>query len=93
VPQPGEITAGGTTATPTGTAQTTVNTGLITLEVPVSASLVIASVAPDEIYLTLLPQNYVPEALPRLDPFQALLPGEDATQMTPYGPQGFQGQK
>jgi Flp pilus assembly protein CpaB len=93
VPQPGEITAGGTTATPTGTAQTTVNTGLITIEVPPAAALLIASIAPEELYLTLLPQNYVPEALPRLDPLTAVLPGEDATKLTPYGPQGFQGQK
>jgi hypothetical protein len=94
VPQPGEITStGASTATPSGATASAVNTGLITLEVPVSASIVIASVAPDEIYLTLLPQTYTPEALPRLDPFQTLLPGEDVTKMTPYGPQGFQGQK
>jgi hypothetical protein len=94
VPQPGEITASGSNvATPSGAAQTSVNTGLITLEVPASASALIASVAPDQIYLTLLPQNYVPEVIPRLDPFPTVLPGEDATQLTPYGPQGFQGQK
>ena len=94
VPQPGEITSTGTNAaTPTGAAQTSVNTGLITIEVPPSAALLIASIAPEELYLTLLPQNYVAEKLPRLDPLPQVLPGEDETQLTPYGPQGFQGQK
>jgi Flp pilus assembly protein CpaB len=96
VPQPGEITSSGAnSATPTGAAQTSVNTGLITLEVPPQAALLIASIAPEELYLTLLPQNYVAEAIPKLEPFPAnsLLPGEDSGQLTPYGPQGFQGQK
>jgi Flp pilus assembly protein CpaB len=94
IPQPGEITSTGTsTATPSGTVQTSVNTGLITLEVPAKAAQVIASIAPEDIYLTLLPQNYTPEALPKLDQFPAVLPGEDPSQLTPYGPQGFQSQK
>ena len=94
VPQPGEVTSTGTnTATPNGQAQTSVNTGLITLEVPAKASQLIASVSPDKIYLTLLPQNYTPEALPKLDGFPALLPGEDPTQLTPYGPSGIQNEK
>ena len=47
-----------------------------------------------DFYLTLLPSNFKPEVIPRLDPFQfATLPGEDPTQLTPYGPQEFQGQK
>jgi len=69
------------------------NSGLITLEVPATAAQLIASVNPESIYLTLLPQDYKPEALPKLDPFPALLPGEDPTQLTPYGPQGISGQK
>ncbi len=60
---------------------------------PAAAAQLIASIAPEQLYLTLLPANYAPEALPKLDPFPALLPGEDPTQLTPYGPQGFQGQK
>ena len=95
VPQPGEITSSGNSATPSGAAQASVNTGLITLEVPPQAALLIASIAPEQLYLTLLPQNYSPEAIAKLDPFPAngLLPGEDTNQLTPYGPQGFQGQK
>jgi hypothetical protein len=31
--------------------------------------------------------------LPKLDPYPAVLPGEDATQLTPYGPQGIQNNK
>jgi Flp pilus assembly protein CpaB len=90
VPQPGESS---TAATPNGTETTTVNSGLITLEVPPQAAQLIASVGADQIYLTLLPANYTPEALPQLNPFPPALPGEDPTQLTPYGPQGFQTQK
>jgi hypothetical protein len=93
IPQPGEVNANGSTATANGGTATSVNTGLITLEVPPQAAAMIASVAPEELYLTLLPQNYVPEAIPRLDPLNGVLPGEDPTRLTPYGPTGFQGQK
>ena len=92
VPQPGEVNAGAT-VTPTGAAQATVNTGLITLEVPSQAAQLIASVDPAELYFTLLPSNYTPEALPKLNPYPSVLPGEDPTQLTPYGPQGFQSAK
>jgi Flp pilus assembly protein CpaB len=92
VPQPGELT-GGAAATPSGAPAASVNTGLITLEVPARAAQLIASVSPDRLYLTLLPQNYTPEALPKLDAFPGALPGEDTNQLTPYGPAGFQSQK
>jgi hypothetical protein len=94
VPQPGEVTSNGSnTATPNGQAQTSVNTGLITLEVPAAAAQLIASVTPDELYLTLLPQNYQPETLGPIDSFPAVLPGEDPAQLTPYGPSGIQNQR
>jgi pilus assembly protein CpaB len=94
VPQPGEVGANGTnTANPSGTSQAAANTGLITLEVPAKASQLIASVDPASIYLTLLPAQYAPEALPKVDAFPTVLPGEDPNQLTPYGPAGFQSQK
>jgi Flp pilus assembly protein CpaB len=94
VPQPGEVGANGTnTANPSGTSQTAANTGLITLEVPAKAAQLIASVDPTGIYLTLLPAQYTPEALPKVDAFPSVLPGEDPNQLTPYGPAGFQSQK
>jgi hypothetical protein len=94
VPQPGEVSANGTTtANPSGTSQTAANTGLITLEVPAKASQLIASVDPASIYLTLLPAQYTPEALPKVDAFPTVFPGEDPNQLTPYGPAGFQSQK
>ena len=90
VPQPGEVNNTGTnTTTPNGQAQTSVNTGLITLEVPAAASQIIASIAPNKLYLTLLPPNYTPVPLPQPDPFPATLPGENPTQLTPYGPTGI----
>jgi hypothetical protein len=90
VPQPGEVgtNANGTTTGGQATS-TTANTGLITLELPPQAAQLIASLDPTTFYLTLLPQKYTPTALPQLDPFPAVLPGEDATQLTPYGPDGF----
>jgi len=93
VPQPGEVTQSGTnTATPSGQAQTSSNSGLITLEVPAKAAQIIASISPDRLYLTLLPPNYTPEPLPQQD-YPAVLPGEDGSQLTPYGPNGLQNQR
>ena len=94
VPQPGEVGSNGTvTATPSGTAQGSTNAGLITLEVPVKAAQLLASVDPTSLYLSLLPASYTPEAIPRLDSFPPVLPGEDPNILTPYGPAGFQSQK
>jgi hypothetical protein len=90
IPLPGEAaaasaqTADGAAATP---AQ--VNTGLITFQVPPAAAQLIASIPQDGFYLTLLPQTYTPQPIPAIDPNVALLPGEDAAQMTPYGPNGL----
>jgi hypothetical protein len=88
IPQPGEVNA-----TSGGAAAASGTGGLITLEVPPKAAQLIASVAPTQLDLTLLPPDYAPEAVGELDPFATVLPGEDPTQLTPYGPQGFQGQK
>ena len=83
VPLPGEQTStNGQAATTSG--------GLITFAVPPQAAQVLASIDPGKLTLTLLPSNYKPVALPPLDAFPALLPGEDATKLTPYGPNGIQ---
>ncbi len=88
VAQPGETDSSSTSSTPTG------NSGLLTLEVPPAAAQILASISPDQMYLTLLPQSYTPETgLTKIDPFPAVLPGEDPAQLTPYGPQGFQTKK
>src|SRR4051794_24329491 len=91
VPQPGEVgtNANGTTTGGQTTTGSETNAGLITLEVTPQAAQLISSIAPEEFYLSLLPAKYTPQALPKLDPFPAVLPGEDATQLTPYGPNGF----
>lgn len=83
IPLPGEQTAadGTATAAPSGT---------LTLSVPPQAAQVVASVTSGQWYLTLLPTDYVPTALPAFDPLAPLLPGEDPAQLTPYGPEGFQ---
>lgn len=64
------------------------NTGLITFAVPIDAAQLIASVPPGQLYLTLVPEAYEPAALPPLDLGGTTLPGEDSTQITPYGPDG-----
>ena len=85
IPLPGEQTG-----TAEGeTAPTAVNTGLITFQVPPQAAQLVASVPPGCFYLTLLPQTYVPSAIPEVDPNLTLLPGEDPALLTPYGPDGI----
>ncbi len=65
------------------------NTGLITFNVPPDAAQLIAMAQQaNSIYLSLVPEDYVPKELPPPDPLVTLLPGEDPAQLTPYGPSG-----
>lgn len=75
VPEPGEV------VDPTAM----ISDGLITFAVPAEAAQRIASVDASNIYLTLVPQEWVPVPLPPLD-ITELLPGEDPEYLTPYGP-------
>ena len=65
--------------------------GTITFLVPNEAAQLLASVAPEDVYLTLLPDDYELEPLPALT--QELLlnrtPAEISGCGTPYGPNGF----
>ncbi len=88
VPLPGEQTTNTTNAN--GQPASTGSSGLITFAVPPDAAQILASVNPGRLILTLLPTNYRPAALPPFSAFPALLPGEDATKLTPYGPNGYQ---
>ena len=56
---------------------------------PNAVAQVIAGLPEGQVYLTLLPADYVPEALPEQDPL-VLFPGEDGALLTPYGPEGFE---
>ena len=85
IPLPGEQVAAGTDGTDPAAV---VNSGLLTLSVPPAAAQIIASVGADQWYLTLLPPDYTPTAVPALDPAPALLPGQDPSQLTPCGPDG-----
>jgi Flp pilus assembly protein CpaB len=85
VPLPGEQTA-----TTTAGGVPVSSGGLITFAVPSTAAQLLASVDPAKLTLTLLPTNYTPVAMPALDAFPTVLPGEDSTQLTPYGPNGIQ---
>jgi len=90
VPQPGAATSG---TGDTSSSASGVNSGLITFELPPIAAQTVASVASDELYLSLVPQDYTPTPLPKLNPFPSVLPGEDPSNLTPYGPQGLQTKK
>ena len=66
--------------------------GSIVFEVPASAAQIIASMDPTTFYLVLIKENWNLAALAPLTPEDvksgALLPGEDPTKLTPYGPKG-----
>ena len=63
------------------------NSGLITLAVPPEALQIILGIGKENLYLSLVPQNYEPYPLPPIDirSESDLLPGEDASRLTPYG--------
>lgn len=65
--------------------------GTITFMVPNDAAQLIASVNPDDIYLTLLPEDYEAETLPALtaETIDGPTPAERPEALTPYGPDGF----
>jgi pilus assembly protein CpaB len=82
VPLPGETAAGNAPATGGGSGQ-------LTLAVPNEVAQVVAGLPEGQIYLTLLPADYIPEPLPAQPPLE-VFPGEDGAQLTPYGPEGFE---
>jgi Flp pilus assembly protein CpaB len=65
--------------------------GSIVFEVPWQAAQRLASVDPGSLYLTLIPETWKPTALAPIDAaeLKGLLPGEDASRLTPYGPAGY----
>lgn len=75
----------------TNTQALTPQGGTITFMVPNEAAQLLASIAPGDFYLTLLPEDYEVEPLPALTP--SLLsnptPAELNGCLTPYGPDGF----
>ncbi len=58
--------------------------GLITLAVPPEAAQVILNVGRDDIYLSLVPDDYEPRPILPVDPTGQVLPGEDEARLTPY---------
>lgn len=69
-----------------GAAAAAGNRGLITLLVPPESAQELLSIGIDNLYLSLVPPTYVPEAIAPLDLGQTVLPGEDSQRLTPYGP-------
>lgn len=78
---PGEASTGA--ITPQG--------GAITFAVPSEAAQLLASLKPDDVYLTLLPEDYQAEPLRALtfDLIEGPTPAEIPSCLTPYGPDGF----
>jgi hypothetical protein len=59
---------------------------MVTLAVPPEAVATILSVGMENLYLSLVPPDYVPAPVPPVDVNTSTLPGEDPTKLTPYGP-------
>lgn len=62
----------------------TQNKSLVTLMVPPEAAQTILNVGRDNLYLTLVPDDYEPRAIQPLDLTTQVLPGEDDDRLTPY---------
>ncbi|MDH3302200.1 MAG: RcpC/CpaB family pilus assembly protein [Acidimicrobiia bacterium] len=58
--------------------------GLITLAVPPEAAQIILNVGRDDLYLSLVPDDYEPRPILPIDPTGQVLPGEDGARLTPY---------
>lgn len=78
----GDTTVAEGEAAPAGPA----NAGLITLAVPPEVAQYLLSIGTSDLYLSLVPPSYEPEALDPLDLGESILPGEDGERLTPYGP-------
>lgn len=68
------------------------NLGLITLAVPPEAVQLILSIGEENLYLSLIPQNYNPHAIDPVDLGLDYYPGELQELLTPYGPNGRSGE-
>ncbi|MEM7274756.1 MAG: hypothetical protein AAF547_16850 [Actinomycetota bacterium] len=64
--------------------QPVANQSLVTLAVPPEAVQVILNVGRENIYLSLVPDDYEPRPLLPLDPTVQVLPGESTDRLTPY---------
>jgi Flp pilus assembly protein CpaB len=85
---PGEVSAA---AEEEGAAPVAGASGLITFIVPAKAAQYIASMEPGNIYLTLVSRDYQPVPQGPIDPTDPL-PAEDPSKLTPYGPNGPDGE-
>jgi Flp pilus assembly protein CpaB len=74
----------GQTADPNQADPAQNNQGLITLAVPPEAVQVILDVGRENIYLSLVPDDYEPRPILPLDPTTQVLPGEADGTLTPY---------
>lgn len=89
VAAPGDVSASseeaGAAAAPTSSS------GLVTLIVPAKGAQYVASIPPENVYLSLVSRDYVPVPQTPIDPADPL-PAEDESKLTPYGPSGPTGE-
>jgi Flp pilus assembly protein CpaB len=71
---------------PAAAAPADVQKGMITLIVPAAATQILASIPPENIYLSLVGKDYEPVPSGEID--IAPLPSDDPSRITPYGPEG-----
>jgi Flp pilus assembly protein CpaB len=82
----GEAGARGATGDPAAATPADVQKGLITLIVPAAATQILASIPPENIYLSLVAKDYEPVPSGQID--LSPLPSDDPRRVTPYGPEG-----
>lgn len=91
VAQPGEVEAASEGEEGEASDPAAQNKGLVTLIVPARAAQYLASVEGDRLYLTLVSRDYKPTPQAPIDPNEGL-PAEDPSALTPYGPEGPEGE-
>jgi Flp pilus assembly protein CpaB len=82
------LAPGETASTDASSTTKTVDSSILTLEVPADAALMIMSGQDAGFYLALTPKDYVPAPVPTPPFVIQTLPGQDPNQLTPYGPAG-----
>jgi Flp pilus assembly protein CpaB len=88
---PGEVTASSDEEAAAEPANANNGDGLVTLIVPAKGAQYVASLPPENIYLSLVSRDYKPVQQTPINPLDPL-PAEDPSKLTPYGPSGPSGE-
>jgi hypothetical protein len=88
---PGEVTTTSDEEVAAEPANANNGDGLVTLIVPAKGAQYVASLPPENIYLSLVSRDYKPVTQTPINPLDPL-PAEDPSKLTPYGPNGPSGE-